>query len=119
MLFKNRLARGKNYFSSMHYLFSSIPKSNSAYAAINKALEKVKGLGDLSIPLHLRNAPNSFMKDLGYGENYQYSHDHKNKLHLQEFLPETISGESFYKPQENPKEKVYKDAINQIWKGEI
>ena len=93
------------------------PKSNSAYAAINKALEKVKDLGDLSIPLHLRNAPNSFMKDLGYGENYQYSHDHKNKLHLQEFLPETISGESFYKPQENPKEKVYKDAINQIWKG--
>ncbi|MEC8030337.1 MAG: replication-associated recombination protein A [Bacteroidota bacterium] len=93
------------------------PKSNSAYAAINKALEKVKDLGDLSIPLHLRNAPNSFMKDLGYAENYQYSHDHKNKLHLQEFLPETISGESFYKPQENPKENVYKDAINQIWKG--
>ena len=93
------------------------PKSNSAYAAINKALEKVKDLGDLSIPLHLRNAPNSFMKDLGYGENYQYSHDHKNQLHLQEFLPETISGESFYKPQENPKEKVYKDRINQSWKG--
>ena len=93
------------------------PKSNSAYDAINKALEKVKEFGDLSIPLHLRNAPNSFMKDLGYGENYQYSHDHKNKLHLQEFLPEKISGESFYKPQENPKEKVYKDVINQIWKG--
>ena len=93
------------------------PKSNSAYEAINKALEKVKELGDLSIPLHLRNAPNSFMKDLGYGENYQYSHDHKNKLHLQEFLPDAISGESFYKPQENPKEKVYKDVINQIWKG--
>ena len=93
------------------------PKSNSAYTAINKALEKVKELGDLSIPLHLRNAPNSFMKELGYGENYQYSHDHKSKLHLQEFLPETISGESFYIPQENPKEKVYKDAINQIWKG--
>ena len=93
------------------------PKSNSAYTAINKALEKVKELGDLSIPLHLRNAPNSFMKELGYGENYQYSHDHKSKLHLQEFLPETISGESFYIPQENPKEIVYKDAINQIWKG--
>ena len=93
------------------------PKSNSAYTAINKALEKVKELGDLSIPLHLRNAPNSFMKELGYAENYLYSHDHKSKLHLQEFLPETISGESFYIPQENPKEKVYKDAINQIWKG--
>lgn len=93
------------------------PKSNSAYTAINKALEKVKELGDLSIPLHLRNAPNSFMKELGCGGNYQYSHDHKSKLHLQEFLPETISGESFYIPQENSKEKVYKDAINQIWKG--
>ena len=93
------------------------PKSNSAYTAINKALEKVEELGDLSIPLHLRNAPNSFMKELGYAENYLYSHDHKSKLHLQEFLPETISGESFYIPQENSKEKVYKDAINQIWKG--
>ena len=94
------------------------PKSNSAFEAINKALEKVKEFENWfkSIPLHLRNA-NSFMKDLGYGENYQYSHDHKSKLHLQEFLPETISGESFYIPQENSKEKVYKDAINQIWKG--
>ncbi len=93
------------------------PKSNSAYTAINKAQDKVKELGDLSIPIHLRNAPTSLMKDLGYGEHYQYSHDHIDTLHLQEFLPEKLSGQQFYEPKNNPKENAYKVAINQIWKG--
>lgn len=92
------------------------PKSNSAYQAINKAQEKVSEYGDLSVPLHLRNAPTKLMKDIGYGKNYMYSHDHKENLHLQEFLPEELSGEKFYMPQSNPKEVAYKDLIKQIWK---
>ena len=92
------------------------PKSNSAYQAINKAQEKVSEYGDLSVPLHLRNAPTKLMKDIGYGENYMYSHDHKENLHLQEFLPEELTGEKFYMPQSNPKEVAYKDLIKQIWK---
>lgn len=92
------------------------PKSNSAYQAINKAQEKVSEYGDLSVPLHLRNAPTKLMKDIGYGENYMYSHDHKENLHLQEFLPEDLIGEKFYMPQSNPKELAYKDLIKQIWK---
>ena len=92
------------------------PKSNSAYQAINKAQEKVSEYGDLSVPLHLRNAPTKLMKDIGYGKNYMYSHDHKENLHLQEFLPEDLIGEKFYMPQSNPKELAYKDLIKQIWK---
>ena len=92
------------------------PKSNSAYQAINKAQEKVNEFGDLSVPLHLRNAPTKLMKDIGYGKNYMYSHDHKENLHLQEFLPEELTGEKFYMPQSNPKEVAYKDLIKQIWK---
>ena len=92
------------------------PKSNSAYQAINKAQEKVSEYGDLSVPLHLRNAPTKLMKDIGYGKNYMYSHDHKENLHLQEFLPEELTGEKFYRPQSNPKEGAYKDLIKQIWK---
>ena len=92
------------------------PKSNSAYQAINKAQEKVSEYGDLSVPLHLRNAPTKLMKDIGYGKNYMYSHDHKENLHLQEFLPEGLIGENFYMPQSNPKELAYKDLIKQIWK---
>ena len=92
------------------------PKSNSAYKAINKAQEKVSEYGDLSVPLHLRNAPTKLMKDIGYGKNYMYSHDHKENLHLQEFLPEELTGEKFYMPQSNPKELAYKDLIKQIWK---
>ncbi len=92
------------------------PKSNSAYQAINKAQEKVSEYGDLSVPLHLRNAPTKLMKDIGYGKNYIYSHDHKENLHLQEFLPEELTGEKFYMPQSNPKEVAYKDLIKQIWK---
>ncbi len=92
------------------------PKSNSAYQAINKAQEKVGEYGDLSVPLHLRNAPTKLMKDIGYGKNYMYSHDHKENLHLQEFLPENLIGEKFYMPQANPKELAYKDLIKKIWK---
>ena len=92
------------------------PKSNSAYQAINKAQEKVGEYGDLSVPLHLRNAPTKLMKDIGYGKNYMYSHDHEENLHLQEFLPENLIGEKFYMPQSNPKELAYKDLIKKIWK---
>ena len=101
-LFKNRIRR-KDYLAQCTiYLVS--PKSNSAYDAINKALEKVKEFGDLSIPLHLRNAPNSFERfRMVKTTNMTY----KNKLHLQEFLPEKISGESFINLKE-PKEKSVK-----------
>ncbi|MAW21521.1 MAG: AAA family ATPase [Flavobacteriales bacterium] len=89
-------------------------KSNSAYIAINDAQEIVKTSGDLSVPLHLRNAPSKLMKELGYGKDYEYSHNEPTKP--QEFLPEEISNTSFYKPSNNVKENAFKEGLKNIWK---
>ena len=91
------------------------PKSNSAYMAINQAQEEVQKSGNLSVPLHLRNAPSKLMKELGYGKDYLYSHDKPNDN--QEFLPKEISGIAFYKPSKNAKENVYREALKKRWKG--
>jgi putative ATPase len=93
------------------------PKSNSAYLAINQAQLIVKEKGDLSVPLHLRNAPTELMQKLDYGKNYKNSHEHENKLHLQNFLPNKIKGESIYNPKNNKKEIEYRNLIDEIWKG--
>ena len=77
----------------------------------------VREKGDLNIPLHLRNAPTQLMNELDYGKDYAYSHDHIEELHLQEFLPDEITGEVFYKTKNNKKETDYKKLINQVWKG--
>ncbi len=89
-------------------------KSNSAYTAINKAQENVKNTGNLSVPLHLRNAPTKLMKELGYSKDYLYSHNNANKK--QEFLPKEIIGESFYQPSNNSKENTFKERLKKIWK---
>ncbi len=91
------------------------PKSNASYMAINQAQEEVQKSGNLSVPLHLRNAPSKLMKELGYGEDYLYSHDKPNDD--QEFLPDEISGITFYKPLNNAKEKAYREGLKNIWKG--
>ena len=77
------------------------PKSNSAYKAINHALETVKNTGKLSVPLDLRNAPTKLMKTLGYGEEYKYAHDYEQNFVAQEFLPKGIENTTFYAPGDN------------------
>jgi len=89
-------------------------KSNSAYMAINEAQEEVRKSGNLSVPLHLRNAPSKLMKELGYGKDYQYSHNNQKKA--QEFLPDEISGTSFYNPLNNAKENSFKEGLKNLWK---
>ena len=108
---------GRIVLSQCAIYLAMSPKSNSSYLAINKAQSLVRELGDLSVPLHLRNAPTALMKELNYGENYQYSHDHKNELHQQEFMPEEIKGNSIYIAKNNKKEKEYRLIIEKIWKG--
>ncbi len=108
---------GRIVLSQCAIYLAMSPKSNSSYLAINKAQSLVRELGDLSVPLHLRNAPTSLMKELNFGENYQYSHDHKNELHQQEFMPEEIKGNSIYIAKNNKKEKEYRLMIEKIWKG--
>ncbi|UGU17060.1 replication-associated recombination protein A [Sinomicrobium kalidii] len=98
------------------YLATS-PKSNSTYMAINKAQETVRQTGDLSVPLHLRNAPTKLMKELGYGETYKYAHDYDANFVDQEFLPDDIKGTSFYIPGQNAREKNIKEFMQKRWKG--
>lgn len=97
------------------YLATS-PKSNAAYAAINQAMQFVQKTGDLPVPLHLRNAPNQFMKDQGFGKGYQYDHDSNQGASGQEFLPDSIAGISFYTPGNNAKEANIRKAMQAIWK---
>jgi putative ATPase len=85
--------------------------------AINKAIEEVRKTGNLPIPLHIRNAPTKLMKDLGYGANYKYAHDFDNHFINDEYLPKEISGNNFYEPQTNAREKEISTFLHNLWKG--
>ena len=98
------------------YLANS-PKSNSTYVAVNNALATIQQTGDLPVPLHLRNAPTKLMKDIGYGDNYKYAHNHDDNFVEQEFLPEQISGTNFYKAGNNASEQKQAQRLNKFWKG--
>jgi putative ATPase len=98
------------------YLATS-PKSNSSYKAIQRAQKAVQATGDLSVPLPLRNAPTKLMKDLGYGADYDYAHDHPGNFVPAEYLPDSLSGSVFFKPGENNREKEIKAFLGKRWKG--
>ena len=98
------------------YLATS-PKSNTAYKAINEALEKIKVTGNLQVPLHLRNAPTELMNELGYGEGYKYSHDFQNQFTNQEYLPDEITGTKLYEPGKNKKEDSIRNFLKLRWKN--
>ena len=97
------------------YLASS-PKSNAAYEAINRAQELVRKTGDLSVPLHLRNAPTKLMKNLDYGKDYQYAHAHAGNFVEQEFMPDALSGTKLYDPGRNAAEEKLREKLRQQWK---
>lgn len=107
---------GRILLSECALYLACSPKSNKAYKAIESALEKVKETGNLEVPLALRNAPTKLMKDLGYGEGYQYAHDYENEFINQEFLPDMLSGTKFYEPGSNPKEKAIREFLKIRWK---
>lgn len=97
------------------YLATS-PKSNASYMAIGEAQALVKRTGDLSVPIHLRNAPTKLMKELGYGEEYQYSHNYANNFSEQEYLPDEIRNTDFYKPGNNARENEMRTFLKNRWK---
>jgi putative ATPase len=92
------------------------PKSNSTYLAINEAMAFVKKSGNLSVPLHLRNAPTKLMKDLDYGKDYGYAHSHEGNFVDLEFLPEEIKGTKFYVPGKNTTENKIAEELKKKWK---
>ncbi len=97
------------------YLASSA-KSNTATVAIGNAMAAVKQFGDLSVPLHIRNAPTKLMKNMDYGKGYQYSHSYENNFSSQEYLPEKIVGTKFYEPGKNIREEELRRFLKQLWK---
>ena len=99
------------------YLATS-PKSNSAYAAINAALDFVAhDTTNRPIPLHLRNAPTRLMKESGYGQGYKYAHDYENNFVEQQFLPDSLVGKRFYTPNtSNQTEAKIAERMSQLWK---
>lgn len=99
------------------YLATS-QKSNSAYLAIDEALATVEKTGNLPVPLHLRNAPTSLMKDLGYSEGYQYAHDFPNHFVKQQFMPDALQGTTFWHPQGSPQEQRIAEWMNHLWKDD-
>lgn len=96
------------------YLASS-PKSNSAYMAINKALQFIEKDGYRPVPLHLRNGVTSLMKDQGYGADYKYSHDYKNHFVAQQFLPDGVENQ-FWTPADNQSEAKLQNFLSNLWK---
>jgi putative ATPase len=96
------------------YLATS-PKSNSTYKAISKAQELVSQSGDLPVPLHLRNAPTTLMKELGYGKDYQYPHDHTDRFVDDEYLPDKLKGQQIWSPAENKREQEIREKMRKLW----
>jgi putative ATPase len=104
------LAQCATYLASSH-------KSNASYMAINEAIDMVHKEGDLSVPLHIRNAPTGLMKKMGYGKNYKYAHDYEKNFTEQEFLPDKIAGIVFYEPGKNPREEEMRKFLRTLWKN--
>lgn len=96
------------------YLATS-QKSNSAYLAIDAALQAVEKTGNQPVPLHLRNAPTKLMEELGYGEGYKYAHDYPNHFVKQQFLPDELKGTRFWQPQGSPQEQRIADWMRHLW----
>ena len=96
------------------YLATS-PKSNSAYMGINDAIAEVQRSGNQPVPLHLRNAPTSLMKELGYSKGYKYAHDYEGNFVNQQFLPDALQAARFWHPQDNPSEAKLAERMHRLW----
>ncbi|MEG1539715.1 MAG: replication-associated recombination protein A [Muribaculaceae bacterium] len=100
------------------YLATS-PKGNSAYLAIDAALELVNNTGNLPVPLHLRNAPTKLMKELGYAEGYKYAHDYTGNFVQQEFMPSDLNHTTLWTPCNNPAEAKLRENMATLWNKNI
>lgn len=108
---------GRIILSQCTVYLATSPKSNSAYLAIDKALDEVKKTGDLPVPLHLRNAPTKLMSDLGYHEGYKYSHNYENHFVAQQYLPHGLLNNKFWIPADNPHEIKMDNFMDHIRKN--
>lgn len=110
IIHKIGMPEGRIPLSELTIYLATSEKSNSAYLAIDKALETVRRTGDLPVPLHLRNAPTSLMKEIGYGTDYKYAHDYPGHFVRQQFLPDGVRDARFWNAAENPSETRMNDT---------
>ncbi len=94
---------------------ASAPKSNSAYAALNRAREDVRNTRNEPVPLHLRNAVTGLMRGAGYGRGYQYAHDHPDHFVAQDFRPPSVQHHRYYEPTEQGREKEAGERLRRWW----
>lgn len=111
------MPEGRIILSQTAVYLATSPKSNSTYLAIGKALELVEKTGDLPVPLHLRNAPTNLMKQIGYGNDYMYSHDYQNHFVQQQFMPDSLQTLELYSPYDNPREQKTREDLRKMWYG--
>ena len=110
------MPEGRIIMSEAAIYLACSPKSNSAYMAIENALQIVKNSGNQPVPLHLRNAPTQLMKTIGYGTGYKYSHDFEGNFTDIECMPESLKGSKLYDPGNNSAEVRYREALRLYWK---
>ena len=110
------MPEGRIILSQCAVYLACSPKSNASYMAIGAATDLVRKTGDLTVPLHLRNAPTKLMKDMDYGKGYQYAHAHTGNFVEMEFLPSNISGAKFFEPGNNARENEMREFLRKRWK---
>lgn len=111
------MPEGRIVLSEAAIYLATSPKSNSAYMAIDEALALVRQTGNLSVPLHLRNAPTKLMKQLGYSDGYKYAHNYSGNFVEQDFLPDALKGKIFYDPSQNTKEQEIRKRLAMLWQN--
>ncbi|GAB4331208.1 MAG: replication-associated recombination protein A [Calditrichia bacterium] len=111
------MPEAKIILSQVAAYLAAAPKSNAAVIAINEAIADVHKYPDLPVPLHLRNAPTSLLRDFGYGANYAYPHDYEGNFLQEKYLPEQLGKAIYYRPTENGIEKRIKDRLKWLWQG--
>ncbi|HRP01394.1 MAG TPA: replication-associated recombination protein A [Candidatus Kapabacteria bacterium] len=102
------LAHGVTYLAST-------AKSNASYQALDNAYLAMKNATDLTVPLKLRNAPTRLMKNENYGKDYKYPHNFENHFVIEDYFPEGVSRQVFYKPNEIGLEKKIKERLERLW----
>ena len=107
------LPEGRIPLAQAATFLATCPKSNAAYKAMVAATEEVRATGPLPVPLHLRNAPTPLMKQLGYGREYAYPHDHPDALVGQQYLPDAVAGHRYYEPTDRGHERAIAERLRQ------
>ena len=110
------LPEGELALAQAAVYLATAPKSNALYAGFGKVKQTIHETGTLPVPLHIRNAPTGLMKDLGYGKDYRYAHNHPDAYIPQEYLPEKLRGQTYYIPTDRGYEKVIKERLEKWYR---